>query len=361
MPSNNFSDIKISGSVTVVPKVKRSIEEDIELYGGNYKQVERLKRTLGFNQRRIAPREVTALDLCESASQSLFKKLDLSPIDINGIIFITQTPDHSQPSNASLIHGRLGFSKQCAAFDVGLGCSGFVYGLWLAFSLIANGSSSKILLLAGDTLSRLVNPKDRSLAPLFGDAGSATLIEKEQGGRTSWFRLGSDGTGASDLIVPAGGSRNPISKKTEEEFTDNEGNVRSLQNLFMNGSEVFNFSIEVVPREIQELLKYAKCEKSEVDYFVLHQANRYMVQNIGKRLGCDLKRFPIASFGVFGNISSASIPGAMAFELGENFSTKAKKRLVLSGFGVGLSWGSCLVDLSEIRCLEYVEYNPINI
>ena len=359
MPSNNFSDIKISGSVTVVPNVKRLIEEDIELFGGNPKQIERLKKTLGFNQRRIAPKSVTALDLCESASKKLLKKLDLSPLDIDGIIFITQTPDHPQPSNASLIHGRLGFSKQCAAFDVGLGCSGFVYGLWLAFSLISNGSSSRILLLAGDTLSRLVNVKDRSLAPLFGDAGSATLIEKEESGVTSWFRLGSDGTGSNALIVPAGGSRKPLSEEAEEEFTDDEGNVRALKNLYMNGSEVFNFSIEVVPREIHELLKYAECEKSAVDYFILHQANRYMVQNIGKRLGCDLERFPIASFGVFGNISSASIPGAMAFELANNLKAKAKKRVVLSGFGVGLSWGSCLIDLSEIRCLEYTEYNPI--
>lgn len=357
MPSNHFSDITLTGSVTVVPEKIRSIEADVNLFGGNVRQIERLKKTLGLNQRRIAGASVTALDLCLQAAQSLLTSHSLSPEAVDGILFVTQTPDHSQPSNASLIHRKLGCASDCAALDVNLGCSGYVYALWLAFSLIANGSSGKILVLAGDTLSRMVHPKDRAVAALFGDAGSATLVEKRVGAGHSWFRLGSDGSGAEALIVPAGGARMPCSSETALEQSDADGNVRSLENLHMQGSEVFNFSIEVVPREIEALLAEAECPMGSVDYFVLHQANRYIVHTIGKRLKIDLQRCPIASFEAFGNVSSASIPGALAYELKECLQGAERQRLLLSGFGVGLSWASCLLDLGAMQSLRWEVYS----
>lgn len=358
MPSNQFADVSLTGSVTVVPPTIRSIEEDVDLFGGNIRQIERLKKTLGLNERRIAPSELTSLDLCEQAAQVLLNQLNIKATDLDGILFITQTPDHSQPSNASLIHGRLGCSTECASLDVGLGCSGFVYGLWLAYSIIANGSSQRVLVLAGDTLSRLVHPKDRATASLFGDAGSATMVEKREGAGISWFRLGTDGRGFNSLIVPAGGSRMPLSEETAKEYTDTDGNIRTKENLFMDGSEVFNFSIEVVPEEIEALLDYAGAPKDAVDYFVLHQANRYMVHNIGKRLKVDLERCPVDSFGAFGNVSSASIPGALAYELADKLKGKEKSshQLIFSGFGVGLSWGSCLLTISQLDCLEWRVY-----
>ena len=360
MPVNQFVDISLTGSVTVVPPKVRSIEEDIDLFGGNIRQIERLKKTLGLNERRIASSELTNLDLCEQASQVLLEQLDIQSSDLDGIVYVTQTPDHSQPSNAALLHGRLGCSTECAALDIGLGCSGFVYALWLAYSIIANGSSQRVLVLAGDTLSRLVHPKDRATASLFGDAGSATMVEKRAGGGTSWFRLGTDGRGSDSLIVPAGGARLPLSNETAIEYSDADGNIRTKENLFMDGSEVFNFSIEVVPQEIEALLSAAGASKDAVDYFVLHQANRYMVHNIGKRLKVDLERCPVDSFGAFGNVSSASIPGALAYELADSLSRKGEdgssNQVVLSGFGVGLSWGSCLLNMPNLGCLEWRVY-----
>jgi len=357
MPTNPFTDITVSASVTVVPEQIHSIDQDIDLYGGNVRQIERLKKTIGFDQRRIAPSEVTALDLCHQASKRLLSNLNIGAEALDGIIFVTQTPDHSQPSNASLLHGRLGCRSSCAALDVGLGCSGFIYGLWLAFSLINNGSSERILVLTGDTLSRMVNPKDKATASLFGDGGSATLVEKKEGSGVSWFRLGSDGTGSEALKVPAGGARMPITPATGEALTDAEGNTRTQEDLFMNGASVFNFSIEVVPEEIKALLKVADLALDSLDFLVLHQANTYMVQNIGKRLGIDLAKLPIRSFGAFGNLSSASIPGALAYELVDELTSKKPQKLIFSGFGVGLSWGSCLLSLESLKCLEWLEYN----
>ena len=274
MPANQFVDVSLTGSVTVVPPKIRSIEEDVDLYGGNIRQIERLKKTLGINERRFASNELTNLDLCTQAAQILLDQLNIDPSDLDGILYVTQTPDHSQPSNATLLHGRLKCGTDCAALDVGLGCSGFVYALWLAYSIISNGSSQRVLVLSGDTLSRLVHPKDRATASLFGDAGSATMVEKRMGAGVSWFRLGTDGRGSDSLIVPAGGARLPFSNETAEEYSDDDGNIRTKENLFMDGSEVFNFSIEVVPREIEALLDYADVSKDSVDYFVLHQANR---------------------------------------------------------------------------------------
>ena len=360
MAVNQFADISLGGSVTVVPPNVRSIEDDVELFGGNIRQIERLKKTLGLNERRIASSEITNLDLCEQAAQVLLDQLNIQSAELDGIIYVTQTPDHSQPSNAALLHGRLACSTECAAFDVGLGCSGFVYALWLAYSIIANGSSQRILVLAGDTLSRLVNSKDRATASLFGDAGSATIVEKHLGAGASWFRLGTDGRGSDSLIVPAGGARLPFSKDTAIEISDADGNIRTKENLFMDGSEVFNFSIEVVPREIEALLNDAGASKDVVDYFVLHQANRYMVHNIGKRLKIDLERCPADSFGAFGNVSSASIPGALAYELADSLRGKCEGKssyqVVLSGFGVGLSWGTCLLNIPYLGCLEWRNY-----
>ena len=186
------------------------------------------------------------------------------------------------------------------------------------------------------------------------------MVEKRFGSGLSWFRLGSDGRGSDSLIVPAGGARLPFTEETAVEYADDDGNIRTKENLFMDGSEVFNFSIEVIPEEIKALLDYAGVSKDAVDYFVLHQANRYMVHNIGKRLRVDLERCPVESFGAFGNISSASIPGALAYELAnllysEN-KVKASHQVIFSGFGVGLSWGSCLLNLSDLGCLEWRVY-----
>ncbi len=243
MAKCSFNQVQIGGVVTCVPPLEKCIDDEIDLFGGNEKQIARLKKTIGLDRRRVVEPGTTAADLCEAAARRLLEATELTPESIDAVICVTQTPDYSQPCNAAVLHGRLDLPKSCAALDVNLGCSGYVYGLWLAHMMVSAGGCERVLLLAGDTISRIVNPKDRAVAPLFGDGGSATLIQRSECESTAWFSLETDGKGFDKLIVPAGGHRTPSSAETRAEVTDEGGNVRSAANLFMDGAEIFNFSI----------------------------------------------------------------------------------------------------------------------
>jgi 3-oxoacyl-[acyl-carrier-protein] synthase III len=349
MAKTKFSKVKISGIVTVVPQIEKSIDDEIELYGGNIKQIERIKKAIGLDKRRVTDEYTTCVDLCHQAADKLFDGLTVLKSEIDGLIFVTQTPDHFQPSNATIIHGRLGLEKNCASFDINLGCSGYVYGLWMAHMMIASGTCNKVLLLAGDTISKCVNPKDRSTAPLFGDAGTATLLEKTNSDHESFFSLHTDGTGNEFIKVPAGGFRCPSNAETAVAFEDEEGNWRSEDDIYMNGGEVFNFSIKTEPAAIIEILEYSKKKIEEIDYVIFHQANKYIITNIAKRLNLPLEKAPCETVSKYGNQSSASIPSTINDSLDVQASTD-KIQLILSGFGVGLSWASAVVTIDTIYC-----------
>jgi len=318
--------------------------------------LERMKKTIGLNKRRVVGPGVTAADLCQAAAKRLLEGLALERTQIDAVICVTQTPDHPQPCNAAVLHGRMGLAKDCAALDVNLGCSGYVYGLWLAHTMIASGGCHRVLLLAGDTISRLVYAQDRAVAPLFGDGGSATLLQHAAHAGNNYFSLQTDGRGYENLIVPAGGARLPKTPETSKVTRDDSGNSRSPENLFMDGAEIFNFSITEEPQSVRELLEYARADADEVDYFVFHQANRYILKNIAKRLKLDLEKVPMQTVECYGNQSSASIPAAICGELAQSLRAKPGHRLVLSGFGVGLSWASALVDLPRLAVCEIIDY-----
>lgn len=349
MANTKFKNVKVSGIVTVVPQIEKSIDDEIELYGGNEKQIERIKKAIGLDKRRVTDKETTSVDLCHQAANQLVEGLKINRSEIDGLIFVTQTPDHFQPSNAAIVHGRLGLEKNCASFDINLGCSGYVYGLWMAHMMVASGTCSKVLLLAGDTISKYVNPKDRATAPLFGDAGSATLIEKTDVDQEAFFSLHTDGTGQEFIKVPAGGFRCPSSPATAIATEDAEGNWRSQNDIYMNGGEVFNFSIKTEPAAITEILEYSQKTIDDIDHVVFHQANKYIITNIAKRLKLPLDKAPCDTVSKYGNQSSASIPSTINDALGE-LASSSKQQLVLSGFGVGLSWASAVVSVEKIYC-----------
>ncbi len=347
------------GVVTCVPPKEKCIDDEVELFGGNEKQIARLKKTIGLDRRRVVEEGTTAVDLCAAAAKHLIKEVEVSLDSVDGMIFVTQTADYPQPCNAAVLHGRLGLSKNCASMDVNLGCSGYVYGLWLAHMMVGSGACERVLLLAGDTLSQLVHPGDRSVAPIFGDGGSATLIDSESDSE-SWFSLETDGSGYDKLIVPAGGMRLPLGPETHKEIRDEEGNVRSLETLCMDGAEIFNFSITEEPKNVKELLSYAGMESEAIHYYVFHQANRYIIGNIAKRLKLDPARVPTKTVEQYGNQSSASIPCALCHELGAVLRGTTPHHLLLSGFGVGLSWGSAILEIGELSVCELVELEHIN-
>ncbi|MBY7894592.1 3-oxoacyl-[acyl-carrier-protein] synthase III C-terminal domain-containing protein [Vibrio furnissii] len=346
MANVSFNNVKITAISTVVPPTVKYIDDEIDLYGGNESQIKRIKKSIGLDSRHVIGNDdVTTLDLCLSATENLFKLHHVDRESIDGLVFVTQTPDHFQPTNAAIVHGKLELSIDAACFDVSLGCSGYVYGLWLSHMMIQSGTCKNVLVLAGDTLSRCVNPRDRSAAPLFGDAGSATLVQRTDAPQKSYFSLHTDGSGFENIIQPAGAFRTPSSEQTKIVEVDGDGNSRSLEDLHMNGSEVFNFSIKREPEAIKQILEYSDFTIDEVDYVFFHQANQYIISNIVRRLKMPKEKAPSDIVGKYGNQSSASIPCAISYTLSKD-EQKVEKPVILSGFGVGLSWASAIVDIS---------------
>jgi 3-oxoacyl-[acyl-carrier-protein] synthase-3 len=350
---NQIKGVRISGVTSVVPSGVKDFEEEAGIFGLTETQIMRLKKDIGIDKRHITIKDECASDLCEHAANLLMSESGCDPLSIDGLLMVTQTPDYFQPATSCVLHGRLGLGKTCATFDINLGCSGYVYGLWIGSMMISAGSCNRVLMLAGDTISRCVAPRDRSVAPLFGDAGSATLIERGTKKDTITFALHSDGKGYKHLIIPAGGFRNRPSAQTKRIVDREDGNARSEEHLYMNGAEIFTFSIREIPSLIEEILTASGWEKEEVDYYLLHQANKFIIKNIMRKIGVPLDKAPYDVFGKYGNQSSVSIPVTICDHLSGALTEKAKK-VVLAGFGTGLSWAACTLSLGPRTCCPVV-------
>jgi len=354
----NLSHFRLAGLAVSTGAETRDYIKDGLAQGVSLAHLERVAKTIGLKERKVATPGVTALDLCEDASRRLLAAMDMDVSTIDAIIFVTQTPDHSQPSNSCLLHGRLGFSKSSFALDLSLGCSGWIYGLYQAGLMCAHGGVGRVLLCSGDTLSRLTNPRDQSINPLFGDAGSAAIIERT-GLNTPWhFLLGTDGKLASTIMVPAGGARTPASDKTRIETKNSDGNILHSENLMMDGAEVFNFSLREVPAAINTVIKNAAWQLTDVDALILHQANKFIIENIATKCGLKSARVPSNLVEKYGNQSSTSLPAAMIESLGDNFTSRSQKT-VGCGFGVGLSWAAFASEIGPVVTCPIQSY-PLN-
>ena len=350
---NRLKGVSITGIASVVPSGVKRIEEEADLFGWSDLQIKRLKRDVGINKRHITLKNECASDLCEHAATFLLSQIGYDPKTIDCLIMVTQTPDYFQPATSYVLHERLELSRNCAAFDINLGCSGYVYGLWLSSMMISSGNCKRVLLLAGDTISRCVSPSDRAVTPLFGDAGSATIIENSSNDHQITFALHSDGKGHKHLIIPAGAFRNRHSTETARITERENGNARSEEHLYMNGPEIFAFSIREVPPLIEEVLNDADWAKEEIGCFVFHQANKFIIQNIAKRIKIPLEKAPYDVFEKYGNQSSASIPVTICENLSSIICDKSMK-VVLAGFGVGLSWAGCALSLGPMACYPVI-------
>lgn len=306
---------------------------------------EKILEKTGISERRIAAEDQTAGDMAYEAACQLFKQGRVSAEEVDFIILCTQAPDYVLPTTACLLQDRLGISRQAGALDINLGCSGFVYGLSLAKGLIETGSAQCVLLLTADTYSKYIHPMDKSVRTLFGDAAAATAVVATDGldGSIGPFVFGTDGAGAKNLIVEAGMYRVPKSCDTSVELTDESANVRSRNNLYMNGAEVMAFSLKEVPKAADELLKKAGITKEAIDYFILHQANKFMLEALRKKLKLTEDKLPITMENC-GNTVSSTIPIALFMLLKEE-KIQSGQRLMLIGFGVGYSWAACLLIL----------------
>ena len=343
-----FQNISISGISTVVPKDILNLESLSSLYG--QEDVRRIIATTGIKRVRIADIETTASDLCYQAAQHLIEQLDIAKDEIDALIFVSQTNDFSLPQTSNVLQSRLGLNEKVFCLDIRLGCSGYVVGLFQASLLIDSGACKNVLVLAGDTTSKMINPKDKSLRMVFGDAGSATVVKV--GRDDIGFKIHNKGSGFSELIIPAGGFRKPISSLTAKEITDKDGNVRSDNDLFMNGTEIFNFAINNVPTLIEGLLKTAKWSKSEVDLFLFHQANNFMVEYLKRKLKIITEKVPLGVEN-YGNTGPCSIPLLLSHITEKTYSSD---KVIMCGFGVGLSWAGCYTNLAKTKIFKTIDY-----
>lgn len=337
--------VRVRGLAAALPERTEALPESAMRFGDD---AARIVESTGVRERSVAGPLCTS-DLCAAATEALLPALGWEKDSVDALIFVTQTPDYVLPATACSLHGRLGLAPGCAAFDVGLGCSGYVYGLWLASSLLAAGGAKRVLLLAGDTVNRIASPSDRATALLFGDAGTATALERagdgENDGVNPWsFRLGTDGRGAPNLIVPAGGFRTPRTERTALRTEREGGNVRSDEDLFMDGAEVFAFTLRAVPALVRDVLADAGASLETVDAVVMHQANRMMLQHLARRAKVPEGKM-VYALERYGNTSSASIPLALCADEGLAPRLRAgAMNLLLAGFGVGWSWGAAVLS-----------------
>lgn len=345
------NNVKVSGVSACVPKSEESNWE----YDLLTEQEQRLLiKTTGIEKRRIAEKGVTTSDLCYTSAKALLEKMNWKAEEVELLIFVTQSPDYYLPATSIILQDRLGLSKSTMAFDLKLGCSGYVYGLSVISSLMSTAKIKKALLLVGDVSSFSINKKDKSTAPLFGDAGTATALEYKEGCAPMHFNAKSDGSGHQAIIIPDGGLRNPLTKESFVEHEVEKGITRSNRNLKLDGLEVFNFSLREVAPSIRELNEYAGSELTDYDYFVFHQANKLMNESIRKKLKIDKEKVPY-TLGDYGNTSSASIPLTLVSELRNQFKGESSK-MIFCGFGVGLSWASVAVTMEDVVCTEVIEY-----
>lgn len=302
--------------------------------------VGKIAEKVGISKRHVAAPNETAVDMAVKAANLLFKEYPIKRSDVDYILFCTQSPDFFLPTSACIIQNRLGLPTSVGALDFNLGCSGYVYGLSLAKGLICGGIAKNVLLLTGETYTKHLHPKDKGNRTIFGDAATASLIATEGFAEIGNFSLGTDGKGAGNLILKNGGMRFPTGSGKTIEFDEN-GNPVSNDYIYMNGSEIFTFTLDCVPGLVKEVLGKNDLLKEEVDLFIFHQANRYMLDFLRKKMkiGEDYFYYCLSDFG---NTVSNTIPLALAEALKERRVEKGKN-VLLAGFGVGYSWGSCLL------------------
>lgn len=298
---------------------------------------EKISKKIGISSRHIAAADETALDMAEKAANKLFDEYQISKDEIDFILLCTQSPDYFLPTTACVLQDRLGLRKGIGALDYNLGCSGFVYGLAVAKGLLSAGIASNVLLLTAETYSKHIHKLDRGNRSIFGDAAAATLISRKNADSIGSFVLGTDGSGTENLIVKNGGCRNPFN--TDAELKESTANSFYTDNhLFMNGPEIFNFTIETIPGLISETLTKNKLEDKNIAYYIFHQANAYILKYLRTIMDIPAEKFWIG-MNETGNTVSASIPIALK----DTFSSGticAGQTIILSGFGVGYSFGA---------------------
>lgn len=352
----NFKGKKITDIVSVVPSQISKYEDEIENYSFSRAKCMKLKEIMGFDEHRIAPENITASDLCEFAFNHLVDNKGLDRESIDAMIFVTHTPDHFIPPTSSILHGKLGLKEDCLCFDINHGCAGFIVGLQQAFMLLEQDGINKVALLNGDTLSRKINKKDRNSFPVVGDAGAVTIIENDSSASDIKIFTKNRGKDAMVLKIPAGAFRMPSNDETSKDIDVGDGNFRSLDNLNMEGASVFSFVQVEVPLMVDEILKANNLSRDEIDFYMFHQPNKFMLEKLADKIEVPREKMPNNIVEIYGNSNSVTIPVNITHNLGSQLLEDKKLKLCLAGFGVGLTWASMILDMGSLNSCELIEY-----
>ena len=343
MSRSTIEGFRVAGVATCLPA---RVADNLDPASGfDPEEVRKVVAMAGVRQRRVVDAGVTASDLSFEAAEQLLERLGWARESITGLIFVTQSPDYFLPSTSCMLHQWLGLSDQCAAFDMGLGCSGYPYGLYLAATMLRGGGHQRILMLHGETPSRFVDPTDHATTLLFSDSGSATAVELHEGGR-GHFCLQTDGSGHAGLIMRGGAFRDRT-----------PADPRDLS-LRMDGAGVFNFTIKRVPPLVTDALALAGCSVDQIDAYLFHQSNRFMIKHLMKKCGLPEARVPM-TLEDCGNCGGPSVAVTMTRRLAAQRS--AAQKLMLLGYGVGLSWGAAVIDLDvDVPLLDLYYSGQVN-
>lgn len=348
-----FYGKKISSVISILPKNESYFDDEMIRYNFPPKKSQILKELMGYNKHRISSQNQLASDFIIKGFEQLFKDKIIKPNEIDVLIYITQSPDYFVPQTSTIIQHKAGLKKDILCFDLNQGCTGFLHGLFQAFFMLENPEIQKVAIANSDVLSHKVNKKDRNSYPLIGDGGSITIVEKSQLQNEILCYNKVFGENALSIHIPAGGFKLPSTDKTAQDFEDKDGNIRNLNNLTMDGASVFSFVQEWVPTMIESLLKNACITKEDIDFFIFHQPNKFMLQKLADKLTIPHQKMPNNIVENFGNGSGITIPLNLCFNFNQNFCDSPLK-ICFGGFGVGLTLSGIIMDIEKISYLKLI-------
>lgn len=350
-----FQDKKITGILTVLPEHEQKFVDDMKNFNFPEARSLKLKQVMGYDKHRLVTAGTCASDLAIFGFRHLIEKELLAPDGLDAMIVVTQSPDYFMPPTSNVIQGELGLKQDAFCMDINQGCAGFVIGLIQAFLMLEQESVSRVALVNVDVLSRKVSTKDRNSYPLTGDAASITIIESDPGAGPIYANLKMDGTRREILIIPAGGLRMPSTPETAVLEDVGDGNLRAKDHLRMDGTAVFNFAQVEVPPMIESLMQFARADINQVDWFLFHQPNKFMLQKLCDKMKVPFAKMPSNVVENFGNASGVTIPTAISFNLAEQLRSGGVTAC-LAAFGSGLTWGSMLLRLGPLAFCSMIDY-----
>lgn len=350
-----FNSVKINGILCVIPENESLFDDELSNYEFSEETSRKLKDTMGYNKHRIAEKGSTITDYVCLGLQKLIDNGLLNPDRIDALFVVGSLMDYIMPPTSNVIQGKLNLKEDCYCLDIAQACAGFEIGLIQAFQLLQQESVNTVVLVNAELLGLKVSKRDRNSYPLIGDGAAITVIEKTSVDDPVYANVKMDGKGAFAIQIPAGGLALPSSSETKVEHQDQYGNWRSQEHMVMKGDDVFIFSQKKVPPMINSLLKFSQTPAEEVDYYMLHQPNRFMLQKIARKLKIEEDRMPMNIVENFGNSSGVTVPLNICYNLGDRLLNQTLK-LCMAGFGGGLTWSSVLMNVGPLDFCSIIEY-----